>query len=272
MIGGGGATETERAAPARSSPIHRVAPEAKLVGLVAFASVVALTPRDRVPALLVDATVVIVVAALARLRPRAVLARLTVITPFLLFALSVPFVAAGPDVEVGGIDLSVEGLWAAWNVVAKATIGAGASIVVATTTSVTAAITGLTRLRLPPVLVAIAAFMFRYLDLVAEELARTRRAMTARGHDPRWLWQARPLAAATGALFIRSFERGERVHQAMLARGYRGTLPDFGDDLAPGTAGDPGSTDHRPMGRSRYRWVAALAPATVAALAAMVTA
>ena len=74
---------------------------------------------------------------------------------------------------------------------------------------------------------AIISFMFRYLDLIIDELDRIRTAMVSRAHDPRWLWQARPLASAAGALFVRSYERGERVHVAMLARGFNGTMPQF---------------------------------------------
>jgi cobalt/nickel transport system permease protein len=80
------------------------------------------------------------------------------------------------------------------------------------------------------VLTAIAAFMIRYLDVIAGELRRTRIAMSARGYDPSWIAQIRPLAAAAGALFIRSYERGERVHQAMLARGFVGEFPTALDD------------------------------------------
>ena len=50
-------------------------------------------------------------------------------------------------------------------------------------------------------------------------------AMTARGYDPRWISQARPIASSAGALFVRSYERGERVHAAMLARGFTGEMP-----------------------------------------------
>ena len=49
--------------------------------------------------------------------------------------------------------------------------------------------------------------------------------MTARGHDARWFWQARPLATSAGAMFIRAYERGERIHHAMLARGFTGSMP-----------------------------------------------
>jgi cobalt/nickel transport system permease protein len=49
--------------------------------------------------------------------------------------------------------------------------------------------------------------------------------MAARGYKSSWAAQLRPLAMAAGAIFIRAFERGERVHQAMLARGFRGDMP-----------------------------------------------
>ena len=50
-------------------------------------------------------------------------------------------------------------------------------------------------------------------------------ARQSRGYDPRWLWQARAVASSAGTLFVRSFERGERVHLAMVSRGYAGAMP-----------------------------------------------
>ena len=79
---------------------------------------------------------------------------------------------------------------------------------------------------------AIVGFMVRYLDLLVEQVHRTRQAMAARCHEPRWLWQSRPLASSMGVTFVRSYERGERVHQAMLARGYAGTMPELDDRRA----------------------------------------
>ena len=98
-------------------------------------------------------------------------------------------------------------------------------LVLAATTPVTELLTGLERLQVPRVLVAIAGFMVRYLDVIAGESARMRIARLSRGYDPRWLWQARAVAASAGTLFVRSYERGERVHLAMCARGYGGTMP-----------------------------------------------
>lgn len=207
------------------SPVHRLAPEVKIAAAFGFVLAVAVTPRQAVWAFAVDAAALMAVIRLARLPARFVLARLLVVLPFVAFALTIPFVGSGERVDVLGVGLSQAGLWATWNVVAKATLGATVSITLAATTEIPQLLRGMERLRVPRPLTDIASFMVRYLELIADDLRRMRTAMTARGHDPRWLWQVRPLASGVASLFIRSYERGERVHAAMRARGYTGVMP-----------------------------------------------
>jgi cobalt/nickel transport system permease protein len=76
--------------------------------------------------------------------------------------------------------------------------------------------------------------MLRYLDVVSAEMGRMVTAMRSRGCDPRSPRHWPVLARSLGALFIRSYERGERVHLAMLARGYDGTLPSTAPHVATG--------------------------------------
>ena len=207
------------------SPLHRLPPHVKIVATFATVVTVAVTPPEAWPVFGVAAAALLATARVARVPVRFVAARLAVVVPFLLMAATVPFVASGPRVEFLGVRVSEPGLVAGGGIAARALLGATSSILLVATTEVPRLLAGLERLRLPAVLVQIATFMVRYLEVVAGELGRMRRAMVARGHDPRWLWQARPLAAATGALFVRSYERGERVHTAMLARGYTGAMP-----------------------------------------------
>lgn len=235
-----------------ATPVHRLAPEAALAGLVAFAVVVAATPRHHVVAFAVDAAVLAAVVAIARLSPALILRRLTVIVPFLAVAAVVPFVAGGEPVAIAGVEVSREGLWAAWGIAVKAVLGATASIVFSATTPLPDVLTALTRLRVPPTLAAIVSSMLRSLDLVADQLRRMRTAMVARAHDPRWLWQVRPIATSMGTLFVRSYERGERTHAAMVARGYTGEMPDLDGRRA-----------------TPREWAVALVPAAIAAVAAL---
>ena len=216
------------------SVVHRMAPEAKIVAAFAFVLAVAVTPRRAMWVFAIHATLVIAWIVAARLRPARVLTRLGVIAPFVTFAFFLPFLAGGPTTEVAGLSLSTEGLWGTWNVLTKSILGATTSIVLASTTPVADIVRGLERLRVPALVTSVISFMFRYLDLITADLGRMRTAMVSRGHDARWLWQVKPIASSAGAMFVRSYERGERVHAAMLARGFDGTMPTLDERRATG--------------------------------------
>jgi len=214
------------------SPLHRLPARVKLVALGLFVVAVVATPRHQLWAFAVYALLVTMVLVVAELPAKFVLKRMGLEVPFVAFALFLPFVGGAPRITAWGLMLSIEGIWAAWNIIAKATLGTAASIVVIATTETPHILRGLGQLRLPPTMVAVAGFMVRYLEVVGDEVRRMRIAMAARGYQPTWLGQAKALAVAGGALFIRSYERGERVHQAMLARGFTGAMPDLIDDHA----------------------------------------
>ena len=129
---------------------------------------------------------------------------------------------------MGFLTLSEPGLWGAWNIVVKGTLGVAATSLLTATTTVPELLRALERLRVPRPVVGIAGFMVRYGEVLTDDLRRMRIARISRGDDPRWIWQAMGIARTAGALFVRSYERGERVYIAMLARGY-GFGPDTSD-------------------------------------------
>jgi cobalt/nickel transport system permease protein len=210
-------------------------PHAKVMATLVFVFAVVLTPREQVWAFAAHGAVVITVVAWVGIRPRTFVRRLALELPFVAFAVLLPFVGRAPHIDVYGLSLSRPGLWAAWAIVAKGTLGVAAAAILAATTEVTDLIAGLERLRVPRTLTSIMGFMFRYGDVLGDELQRMRVARESRGDRPGWLWQARGVAATAGALFVRSYERGERVYLAMASRGYSGTMPSLG-------AGDVGAT------------------------------
>ncbi len=217
------------------SPVHRLAPEAKVVGAFGFVFTVALAPREAIWAFAIFAAMLAAVRWRGEVPAKFLIARLALVLPFIAFAFIVPFISSGEQVDVLGVGVSREGLWSSWNILAKALIGATTSILLAATTELPALLRGLERLKVPRVFTAITAFMVRYLEVVTGELGRMRVAMISRGHDARWLWQAKPIAQQAGSLFVRSYERGERVHAAMLARGFTGVMPELDDRRATST-------------------------------------
>ena len=208
-----------------TSPLHRLPPECKLLAVFLFVLVVVATPREQFWAFGVFALVLVAVGAIGRIAFGFVLRRLVIEVPFLLFAVLLPFVARGDRIEVLGLSLSESGLLAAFNILAKATLGGTATILLAATTDVRGLLRGLEKLRLPRSFLAILSFMIRYADVIAGEMQRMKVARLSRGYDPRNLLQARALAASAGALFLRAYERGERVYLAMVSRGWSGSMP-----------------------------------------------
>ncbi|WNM40774.1 cobalt ECF transporter T component CbiQ [Micromonospora halotolerans] len=238
-----------------SSPVHRLPPEVKIAAMVLFTLAVVATPRAAYWAFGGYALLVVAVAALARVGPRWLLGRALIELPFVLFAFALPFFGTGERVDVAGLSLSVDGLHGAWNILAKGTLGVLASLLLAATTTTRDLIVGLDRLRCPQILTQIATFMLRYLDVLVGEARRMRVARMSRGDDPRFLWQLRGFAAGVGALFLRAFERGERVYLAMVSRGYTGRMPAVWQGAGAATAG---------------QWaVAATVPAIAATIAAV---
>jgi cobalt/nickel transport system permease protein len=207
------------------SPLHRAPAHLKVVGLVVFMLIVVATPRDAYAVHGLFLLVLLGAVAVARVPATYLLPRMVVEVPFVVFALVVPFVATGPRTEVLGLSVSQTGLVDAFGLLAKATLGVLAGLLLAATTEPAALLRGLERLRMPQQLVQIMGFMLRYLEVVTDELRRMRIASASRGFTARNPRHWPVVAASVGALFIRSFERGERVHQAMVSRGYTGRLP-----------------------------------------------
>ena len=100
-----------------------------------------------------------------------------------------------------------------------------AAVAFAVTTRPADLVLALQRLHAPDLVVTVLSFMVRYLGVVTDELRRMRVARESRaftGRGPR-AWPV--LAAGSGALFVRSYERGERVHLAMLEPRLLGPAP-----------------------------------------------
>ncbi len=229
--------------------LHRMPPHAKLVGLFAYVLLVVSVPRDATAALVGLLGVSAAMLVSTRVPARLVLPRLAVEVPFALFACVLPFVAVGPRVQVGPFTVSQAGLSAATALLLKGTCGVLAAVAFAVTTRPRDLVRALQHLRVPDTLVTIAGFMVRYVDVVGDQMRRMRVARDSRGFTARSLRAWPPLAASTGALFIRSYERGERVHLAMVSRGWSGRMP----------------VTETLVATSR-QWALALTPAAVAAV------
>lgn len=221
------------------SPIHRLPTHGKLLAALGYVLCVVATPAGSWGTLLGHALLLALVIGLAR-QPLAVLARRSAVEiPFLLLAAALPLVAAGPRIDVVGVPLSQVGLVAGGTLAAKATLGVLAAVTLAATTSAADLLAALERLALPRQFVAITGFMARYAGIVSADARNARIARLSRGGPTGRVHELRATAGSVGTLFVRSYERGERVQRAMLARGYTGRMP-ARHDLLPTEAAASG--------------------------------
>jgi cobalt/nickel transport system permease protein len=195
--------------------------------MVAITIVAVSTPLDGWPVYACCAALLVAVAAAARVPPGAIWRRVRFLLPIVLAAgIFLPFLRdGGQQYDLGPLTVHEEGLRTFATVSIKAVIGTLSAVLLAATTTFPAVLRGLEAMRVPRLLVLIAAFMYRYLFVIVEETGRMRAALSARAYAPRNALHAGPIGRMATAMFLRTYSRGERVYNAMLARGYSGRMP-----------------------------------------------
>ncbi|NEQ24872.1 MAG: cobalt ECF transporter T component CbiQ, partial [Microcoleus sp. SIO2G3] len=127
--------------------------------------------------------------------------------------------------QFGWLRITSEGLTVLGSVSWKSLLSLLMMNLLVLTTSIPALLHGMTALKMPPLIVAIIASMYRYIGVLSEEFSSMRRAAASRNLTGSAHWQRLVVGNMFGSLFIRTYERGDRVYQAMLARGYTGLPP-----------------------------------------------
>ena len=154
------------------------------------------------------------------------LKRMVVELPFVVFALLLPFVATARRSRSSASRVSEPGCWPRWGLLAKGTLGVARQPHPRRDHRAAR--------RAARAAAAAAAGPARADHGLHGPLPRRGDRRDAPDADraarPAASTRAQPAALAgarqpAGALFIRSYERGERVHLAMLSRGYTGRLP-----------------------------------------------
>ncbi len=124
----------------------------------------------------------------------------------------------------GGLKITMTGLVILGSVMCKLWLSLTVMNLLTMTMPIPNLLQALSILRVPPLLIAILGSMVRYLDLLIEEITVMRRAAISRNLMAGKRWQRLVIGNMIGSLFIRTYDRGDRIHQAMLSRGYQGIV------------------------------------------------
>lgn len=210
------------------SPIHALDARAKILAALTLVLGVVTTAPLRPAEFALLCGLLAAVAAIARLPLRRVLARSLAVLPVAAtIALLAPLQASGGSWNAAGLAAawSGGGWLITWGIVSKAWLSALCMLLLAATTRTADLLQGLRTLGVPGVFVMLLAFIARYVSVLGDQLHSLRIALVSRAPHLRGRRLFAALGSIAGNLFVRSYERGERVYAAMLARGYTGTLP-----------------------------------------------
>jgi cobalt/nickel transport system permease protein len=218
----------------KESLIHRLEPRVKVVATVLFIVSNVILPDGAWLAFLLSWGLVILVNGLASLPLNYAFKRSFIALPFALAAISVVFTLPGQPLVafiIGPWELVATdaGLIRFASIVIRSWLSVQMAILLTATTQFPDLMHALRHLQVPQVMVAVISFTYRYLFVLADEASRLLRAREARSARPlngrgggSITWRARVAGNMVGQLFLRSYERSDRVYNAMLARGYKG--------------------------------------------------
>lgn len=205
--------------------IHRLDPRVKIVVVFLFSVVVAVSTRFVV---LVSALAMgVCVTWLAGLPTKELLRRLVPINIFIIFLwFFLPFTFEGkPLFSVGPLVGTHEGVLYATQITIKSNAIVVVLIALVSSTPILTLGHAMHELRVPKKIVHLFFFTFRYVHVIYREYFRLVNAMKIRGFRPGTnIHTYKTLAYLVGMLLVRSCDRAQRVHRAMLCRGFRGNL------------------------------------------------
>jgi cobalt/nickel transport system permease protein len=216
-----------------NTPIHTLDARVKIVVALLLIVGIMLTPDRAWPAYPLLWALIGSLAAVGRIGALRLARWGGIALPFALAAVTLLVTTPGrPLVTLGTLMISDAGMMRFAAILLKSWLSAQVSLLLAATTPFTTLLEGLQLLGLPRTLILITAFLYRYLFTVREEADRLRMARASRSaispvsrSGGSVIWRAQVAGSMIGNLFLRSYERSERVYAAMLARGFDGRLP-----------------------------------------------
>ncbi len=192
----------------RSSALHRLEARAKTAACLGIILSLMLSRYPVGLALGSHLLLVLALVVAARLPLGGLLARAAVVLPFA--GTVAAFNLLGGDREL------------AWSVAGKSFVSACAVLLLLGTTSLAALLRGLESMGVPRFFLMVVQFLYRYLFVLSEQAQHMRQARRCRAPHPARQPLFRSAAGALAVLFARSHARAERIHRAMLARGFQG--------------------------------------------------
>lgn len=210
-----------------NSLIHRADPRLKLIMMVLYILVLIFLPLNTYKFYLHLGLIVFTLAFLSGISFFHYLSKLMRVYLMVLFIyIFIPFLPLDSDqyYNIGILKIYHSGLEKFIHINIKTSLIMLMSIVLTTTTDFMRLLKGMEKFRIPQVALSILSFMYRFIFLLVDETERMWMAFNSRYIKLTYVNRLKIFAKQLGMLFIRTYERGERVYQAMESRGFHGSV------------------------------------------------
>lgn len=208
----------------------RTSPPARIICALMMVVAIAVTPNAQWFTWLTYAVAIIITICMSRVKYSVLAKRIAIESIFVITALLGNLFHHGEN-DGGGIiwqwgifQITATSLTILGSVLCKLYLSLLVMNLLTLTIPIPILLQSLRVLHVPPVLIAILDAMYRYLALLIEEFKVMQRAAIARNLMAGKRWQRLVVGNMIGSLFIRTYDRGNRIHQAMLSRGYQGMI------------------------------------------------
>jgi cobalt/nickel transport system permease protein len=204
-----------------NSSVHRLDARAKvLVTLVFIISVVSYN-RYELTALFPFFIFPIVIISLSDLPPLFIMRKIVLLCPFVL-AVGIFNPVFDREILIHLGPLGISGGWLSFaSILTRSILTVGAAFILVGVTGFTAVCQALERLGMPKVFAVQLLFLYRYIFVLTEESGRASHARELRSCGKKGQG-IHSFGSLIGHLLLRTWQRAERIHMAMLARGFTG--------------------------------------------------
>ena len=220
----------------KESFVHRLDPRVKTIVTIVFIISNALLPDGAWLAFVLAWVFLLGINLLSNLGFMYTFKRSFVALPFALVAVTVLFSIPGNPVSsfhflMWDFTITDAGLLRFVSILIRSWLSVQMAIMLVAVTRFPDLIHALEHLHVPAILTTIIAFLYRYLFVLVDEVYRLLRARESRSaavsgqrSGGSVVWRAKVAGNMAGQLFLRSYERSDRIYNAMLSRGYTGHL------------------------------------------------
>lgn len=207
-----------------NSRLHRLDATAKVLVTVVFIICVMSYGRYELSGLIPFFIFPLAMMALGSIPPLFILRKLTIILPFVVMVgIFNPLFDRQILLQFGTVGISAGWISLA-SILIRSILTTGAALLLVGTTGFSTVCQGLERIGAPRVFTVQLLFLYRYIFVLADEASRASHARRLRSCGKKGLG-IESYGSLIGHLLLRTWQRAERIHTAMLSRGFTGEIP-----------------------------------------------